>query len=124
MGDGLGSYYSLTNRTKDQELIAGSGRAVKEIFDYLNSLDDGEAHVSIFEEWDYYGYSYTPDEQKIFSAKTVAADMSRLILYLSQLDPDRRFGGLTASEWIDWFKSVHKHADAHPDDEFTSGFYE
>lgn len=119
----MGTYYSLSDETAQKELIKGSGRGINEIAEHMDHVDVDASEILIFTHWEYYGYHSDGAPAVHFDAQTVAADMTTLIVELRRLDPNRRFGGLLVSEWIDWFLPVRDHAHANPDHQFRSQFF-
>lgn len=119
----MGTYYSLSDETADRDLIEGSGRGINAIAEHMDHVDVDAPEVLIFTHWEHYGYDSDDVPAVHFDAQTIATDMTTLVVELRRLDPNRRFGGLVVSEWIEWFLSVRDHAQAHPDHKFRSQFF-
>lgn len=119
----MGRTYTLADLTRSHYLMDGSGRGLWELARWLDESPEADMAVPLLVQADYHGYDgYEPQPRRL-SARRVARDSARLQVILSQLEPDQRFGGLTAQEWADWFGGVCAYALAHPASEFTSTFF-
>ncbi|MEL7547528.1 MAG: hypothetical protein AAGJ84_12820, partial [Pseudomonadota bacterium] len=101
----------------------GSGRGIRELADHMDNQDVVASEVLIFTHWDYHGYGSDRVSAVRFNADSVVLDMTVLITELRRLDPKRKFGALSVSEWIEWFFRVRDHAQANPSHVFRSQFF-
>lgn len=120
----MSSCYDLLDETEDRYLIDCPGDTIKEIFWLVDGSESDKPVPSILSQWEYYGFGPEEPEPIHLEAAQVAADLKALIAVFLKLNPDRRFGVLTALEWIDTFTDALNYISEHPKSTFRSKFFE
>jgi hypothetical protein len=120
----MGRTYSLTDISRDTELIGGAGRGAWEMAQHLDETENPALDVAFLVRADYHGHDWVQPEPRLISASKLEADTTRLIEYLNTLAPDHRFGAVTVTDWSEWFAAVHVYATKYPDSQFVSAFFE
>ncbi|WP_203292223.1 hypothetical protein [Maricaulis parjimensis] len=120
----MGRTYSLTDTTRDTELMGGSGRGAWELACFLDGSDDPAKHVPLLMDADYHGHNGVEIGPRPISAAELKDETGRLVEILTAMDPDHAFGPSRAKDWAEFFAAVNVYATAHPDSQFCSAFSE
>lgn len=120
----MGRTYSLTDKTRETELMGGSGRGAWDLARHLDETENPALDIALLTKADYHGHDGSEPDPRLISAAELEADTARLVDYLNTLAPDHRFGAVTVTDWSEWFAAAHVYATKYPDSQFVSAFFE